>query len=102
FDRGVSASGFSWLGSAREPTIQSIRAPVRATVRGGTMVPQTLNTPWQREVAARVVVIGGSSGGVLAVRHLLASMNVAVPVVVAIHVPSSDGSSDVMQKGISG
>lgn len=66
------------------------------------MVSQTLNTPWQREVSARVVVIGGSSGGVVAVRHLLASVNVAVPVVVVIHVTSSDGSSDVMERGISG
>lgn len=67
------------------------------------MVPEDLTASrWHRDIAARVVVIGGSAGAVAALRSLLTAAPIDVPVVVAVHVPSDEGVASIMENGIRG
>lgn len=67
------------------------------------MVPEDLTSrAWQGPITARVVVVGGSSGSVLALRRLLEAIWIDAPVVVVIHVSNEAGSADVMERGVRG
>ncbi len=67
------------------------------------MVPEDMTSrPWQGTITARVIVVGGSSGAVLALRRLLAAIWIDVPIVVVVHVSNEAGAADVLERGVRG